>query len=116
MTSPLPSRGNLLGGLPVSPSNETFESLVETGGLLVERIVSAGHASPPGFWYDQPRDEWVMVVRGAARLSFASGEAPMELGPGDWVHLPAHCRHRVDWTTPEEPTVWLAIHFEAEGT
>ena len=69
-----------------------------------------GQASPPGFWYDQPQDEWVIVLRGAAGL-LVEGEPEQRLGPGDFVFLPARKRHRVTWTGPDEPTVWLAVHF-----
>jgi cupin 2 domain-containing protein len=72
-------------------------------------IVSVGHASPEGFWYDQPQNEWVVVLRGAARIQFE--DERVELRPGDWIHIPAHRRHRVEWTTPDEPTLWLAVHY-----
>lgn len=72
--------------------------------------MSTGQASPPGFWYDRPQDERVMVVCGAARL-LVEGESERPLGPGDFCFLPAHRRHRVTWTSPDEPTVWLALHF-----
>ena len=77
--------------------------------LRIERIVSRGHASPDGFWYDQESSEWVLLVAGAARLRF-EGEEPLHLKPGDYVHIPAHRRHRVEWTDPDAATIWLAIH------
>jgi len=95
---------------PVLP-DELFDTLLTAGNVRIERIVSHGHASPPGFWYDQPQHEWVALLQGAAQLRIANEEKPRELRPGDWVNLPAHCRHRVEWTTPEEPTVWLAVHY-----
>ena len=76
----------------------------------VERIVSTGQASPPGFWYDQDWAEWVLVVAGHAGLLIDGEAAPRVLGPGSYLHLPAHCRHRVEWTSAEVPTVWLAVH------
>ena len=76
----------------------------------IERIVSQGHASPEDFWYDQDQDEWVLVLKGAARLRF-EGEEPVEMEPGAHVNIPAHKRHRVEWTTPDEPTIWLAVHY-----
>lgn len=90
---------------------ERFDVLLETPSLRVERIVSRGHASPPGFWYDQPRSEWVALLRGAARLLVEGAPNSVELRPGDCFLLPARTRHRVEWTTPDEPTVWLAIHY-----
>ena len=86
--------------------------LLETPRVRIERIVSTGQASPPGFWYDQDRAEWVLVVSGAAGLLFEGEAEPLSLGPGDWVHIPAHRRHRVLWTDPANPTVWLAVHHD----
>src|SRR5205807_9641811 len=80
-----------------------------SAGLRIERIVSLAQESPPGFWYDQPQAEWVLLLAGAARLRFADEDEERALGPGDWVHIAAHRRHRVAWTDPEHPTVWLAV-------
>lgn len=77
----------------------------------VERIVSQGHASPGGFWYDQEQHEWVIVLKGKATLRFEADDKLLEMGPGDYLNIPAHKRHRVEWTTPEEPTIWLAVHY-----
>lgn len=100
---------NLVEGIPPEPADEWFDVLVDDGTVTIERIVSRGHRSPEAGWYDQDRDEWVMVVRGGAVLLFDDGER-LALGPGDWVDIPAHRRHRVEWTEPDEPTVWLAVH------
>ena len=104
------SAGDLLDDLPDDLPEELVETLVEGDGVRIERIVSTGHASPQGFWYDQAGPEFVLVVQGRARLEFADGEV-VELGPGGWVDIPAHRRHRVAWTVPGEPTVWLAVHY-----
>lgn len=107
--------GNLLAGLPpgVLP-DELFTTLTESaassGTVRIERILSTGQASPDGFWYDQDWDEFVLVVQGAARLQL-EGEAERALGPGDWLMIPAGRRHRVAWTDPAAPTVWLAVHI-----
>jgi cupin 2 domain-containing protein len=85
------------------------EELIRTDGVRVERIVSHGHASPPGFWYDQKEREWVMLLSGCARLRFE--DDTVELNPGDWVNIPAHARHRVEWTKPGVDSVWLAIFY-----
>lgn len=77
--------------------------------MRIERIISHGHASPEGFWYDQPLNEWVILLKGVARLQFEDGM--VEMKPGDYVNIPAHKNHRVDWTTPEELTIWLAVHY-----
>jgi cupin 2 domain-containing protein len=104
--------GNLLRDVPRQASGEIFSELASSAGLRVERIVSTGRTTPEGQWYDQEWDEWVLVVRGAARLAFEDG-ADLDMRPGDHVLIPAHCRHRVAWTTPDEPTVWLAVHYDA---
>ena len=104
--------GSLMSGLPSQPlAEEVTQTLLERPGLRIERIVSTGHATPEGQWYDQDSDEWVLVVRGNARLRLEGEAHDRELGEGDFVFLPAHCRHRVAWTQREPPTVWLAIHI-----
>jgi cupin 2 domain-containing protein len=85
--------------------------LVETPACRLERIVSTGHATPVGEWLAQERDEWVLVLRGGARLHFEGEAEPRVLRPGDHVVIPAGRRHRVEWTDPSEPTVWLALHY-----
>ena len=107
-------RGNLLSGLPSAAlPEERFETLLARPGVRIERIVSTGQASLPGFWYDQPNDEFVVLLSGAARLRFEADDVVLDLAPGDWVEIPAHARHRVDHTQAEPPTVWLAIHLTA---
>lgn len=104
--------GNLAGDLPDRPlPDEIVDLLVEHPDLRIERIVSTGQTTPEGQWYDQETEEWVLVVAGAARLRIEGEETDRELSEGDWILLPAHCRHRVTWTRAEPPTVWLAIHF-----
>lgn len=104
--------GNLKRDLPVHPlPDEVVELLLDRPGLRIERIVSTGQPTPEGQWYDQETDEWVLVVAGAARLRIEGEQSDRALGEGNWILLPAHCRHRVTWTRAEPPTVWLAIHF-----
>lgn len=81
-----------------------------------QRIVSTGQVTLEGRWYDQDAHEWVMVVEGAARLRIEGESEERELGEGDWILLPAHCRHRVTWTRASPPTIWLAVHFTPKGT
>ena len=100
---------SLFANIPADLPNELIETLVENNSIRIERIVSHGHISPEGFWYDQPQNEWVVVLQGAARLRFE--DEVVEMKPGDWINIPAHKKHRVDWTTPDEPTVWLAAHY-----
>ena len=104
---------NLLRDLADARAGEITDVLLAAPGLRIERIVSLGQASPPGFWYDQPEAEWVLLLAGAARLRFADEPEARLLGPGDHVHIAAHRRHRIDWTDPATPTVWLAV-FQTE--
>ena len=101
---------NLFDDLPSLLPEELIEVLKATTNVRIERIVSYGHASPQGFWYDQDQAEFVVLLRGVARLQI-EGDNPVEMKPGDFINIPAHRRHRVEWTTPNEPTVWLAVHF-----
>lgn len=91
--------------------SELFEYLTGSEKVRIERIISDGQASPEGFWYDQEESEWVMALQGRAGLRFEGEENLLELGPGDWVDIPAHVRHRVEWTDSEEKTVWLAVFY-----
>jgi cupin 2 domain-containing protein len=92
-------------------ADEQVDALVEQGGVTIERIVSTGQASPPGFWYDSPRAEWVVLLSGAATLEFEGKPKPHPMKPGDHVLIEAHCRHRVAWTSDTEPSVWLAVYY-----
>lgn len=107
------AHGNLLADLPSRLAEEQIEQLVGGPNLRIERIVSTGQSSPAGFWYDQPDDELVVLLAGAARLRFEQGDRVLEMKPGDWVEIPAHVRHRVEWTQADPPTVWLAVHCGA---
>ena len=104
--------GDLFANLSDAAPEKRFDALVERPGLRIVRIVSTGQATPEGEWYDQDEDEWVVVLRGAAGVLIEGETAPRELQPGEYLFLPAHCRHRVTETSPHEPTVWLAIHTE----
>lgn len=102
---------NLFSDLPTDFSEELTEVLASGKDVCIERIVSTGQASPPGFWYDQETVEWVVVLKGEARLLFEGEPEPLHMTAGDFVNIPAHRRHRVEWTTPNEPTVWLAVFY-----
>ena len=103
---------NLFTDLPRHVPDELITTLLKGVNVRIERIVSHGHASPAGFWYDQDRNEWVVLLKGAARLRFESDERPIEMKAGDFVNIPARKRHRVEWTTPDEPTIWLAVQYD----
>jgi len=102
---------NLFQHIPADLPAELVETLGQAEHVRIERIVSRGHASPPGFWYDQDWHEFVLLVSGRARLAFADGTPSVELGPGDWLEIKAHLCHRVDWTDPALETIWLAVHY-----
>ena len=105
---------NLFQGIPENFTEEYFDDIIETTGFRLERIVSRGHVTPEGTWYDQDHDEWVMVVQGRAVIVFEQGNTEIEMGPGDHILIPAHERHRVEWTIENEDTVWLALHFRSD--
>lgn len=103
--------GNIFERLPEALEREVIEELAGFGAVRVERIVSRGQASPEGFWYDQDGHEWVMLLQGRAGLRLDGVEGVVVLGPGDWLEIPPHRRHRVEWTDEEEKTIWLAVHY-----
>ncbi|MHB9098148.1 MAG: cupin domain-containing protein [Syntrophales bacterium] len=106
---------NLFAGIPRELPEEIVGEILQTDAFRIERIVSRGQASPPGFWYDQETDEWVLLVKGSAALRFSDGRE-IALAPGDYLLIPRHVRHRVERTDPEGETVWLAVHFGGEST
>lgn len=105
------SVGNIFERSEQVRSEEWIETLISSPHARVERIVSHGHASPAGFWYDQEQPEWVIVLKGAAGLRFEGEAEAVTLEAGDYLNIPAHRRHRVEWTQPDAPTIWLAIHY-----
>jgi len=100
---------NLLTDLPAALPQELVQTILERPNLRIERIVSQGHASPEDFWYDQDENEFVVLLQGAARLRFE--DELVEMKPGSFIDIPAHRRHRVEWTDPQQPTIWLAIYY-----
>lgn len=109
MTSPPRLPKNLFCEPADLPTDELTELIQQAGPVRIERIVSTGQSSPDGFWYDQDEDEWVCVLRGAARLEFEEPRREISLAAGDHVFIKAHDRHRVQWTAPDQPTIWLAV-------
>ena len=99
---------NILSSIPESLSRELIESLLDTGNVRIERIVSRGHRSPEIGWYDQDEDEWVLVLEGSGLIAFEDG-ADILLEKGDYLNIPAHVKHRVAWTDPTRDTIWLAV-------
>lgn len=104
-------KNNLLQSIPAVIDKEIFQTLLEQDGVRIERIVSLGHSSPPGFWYDQDEGEWILLLSGAARLRLVDPEETVELMTGDAFDIAPHRHHRVEWTAPDETTVWLAVFY-----
>ncbi len=102
---------NLFSEIPNSINGEMFEILIRNEHLMLERIISSEQATPPGEWFDQDTNEWVILLSGGAGLVFEDEADEWVMHPGDYVHIPAHRRHRVGWTDLKEKTVWLAIHY-----
>ncbi|MGH6823764.1 MAG: cupin domain-containing protein [Methylocella sp.] len=107
--------GNLFDAFSGDGTQEHVACLVEVRHLRIERIVSMGQASPPGFWYDQPWAEWVVVLAGSAGLRFEGEAEVMVLFPGDYLRIPARVKHRVEWTAKDPATIWLAVHYPEAG-
>jgi cupin 2 domain-containing protein len=99
---------NIYSGLPAQFDKEVFDELLHAGSVRIERIVSRGHTSSD--WYDQTENEWVMVLEGAASILFEDG-VEVTLNKGDYIDIPAHTRHKVNWTDPDKTTIWLAIFY-----
>jgi len=103
--------GSLYDLIPEDLQEESFENLIDTPQVRIERIVSKGQASKPGFWYDQETSEFVLLVKGRAGLRFENREGVLVLGSGDYVNIRAHEKHRIEWTDHNEETIWLAVHY-----
>ena len=96
--------------LPSSlPNKELFETLASADNILIERIISTGQTTPHGEWYDQDRDEWVILLQGEASLAYADG-SKIKLTAGDYLLIPAHQKHRVEYTSSKPPCIWFAVH------
>lgn len=99
---------------PIDSPDEVVETLLETNAFRLERIISTGQATSRGKWCDQERDEWVVLLSGAAGLLFEGTAQVLVLKPGDYIFIPARRKHRVEWTSPGTPSVWLALHVSDE--
>ena len=106
-----PVSNNIFAEIPEHLPEELFECILKQDNIVIERIVSNGHVTPAGQWYDQAGDEWVILLQGQATLLFEKNKRLVRLTPGDYLLIPAHARHRVDWTLPDFNTIWLAVHL-----
>lgn len=100
---------NLSDEPSAAETGECIEELLNLPAFRLERIVSKGQASPPGFWYDQDWDEWVLLHRGSARLAYQDGHEE-NLTAGECLIIPSRCQHRVEWVSDD--AVWLALHYK----
>ena len=103
---------NIYSDIPKELPNELFEKIIQNGSFHLERIISKGHSTPKGKWYDQNEEEWVIVFKGSAGISIEGEAEIVVLKPGDYIHLPANLKHRVEWTDPTTETVWLALYYQ----
>tara|TARA_R110002074_G_scaffold251414_2_gene422945 strand:+ start:232 stop:552 length:321 start_codon:yes stop_codon:yes gene_type:complete len=102
---------NILSNIPNDIPEEIVENLAATNSIRIEKVISKGQSSPDDTWYDQHENEWILVVKGAGALVFENGDE-VSLTSGDYLNIPAHKRHRVSWTDPEEETIWLAVFYK----
>ena len=98
--------------IPADLKDELIETILQASGFRIERIVSQGHRSEEGFWYDQSENEWLILLKGSATIRFENQSQLIIINPGDYIHIEKHVRHRVEWTDPEQETIWLAVHYE----
>ena len=104
------SISNIFELVPADISDELLENIVSSASMRIERIISKGHASPASGWYDQDEHEWVIVLKGEAKIEIAN-QALVHLVSGSYLNIPAHTRHKVSWTDPDTETIWLAIYY-----
>ena len=107
-------QGNFFSAVPLNLPAEIIEVLLQTESFRLERIISTGQTTPAGEWYDQDRPEWVLLLTGKAGLLLENESEMIIMKPGDYLQIPAHRRHRVEWTDPVQPTIWLALHYRDE--
>jgi cupin 2 domain-containing protein len=88
---------------------EKFEQIVSGKNIQIERIISTGQTTRSGQWYDQTTDEWVILLQGEAELSYVDASR-IKLKAGDYLLIPAHTKHRVEYTSVEPACIWLAVH------
>ncbi len=104
-------KNNILSRLPMKSNLEIFETLAENSNIKIERIVSTGQSTPENEWYDQKQSEWVLLLKGNATVRFKNERQLISLTEGDYVNIPAHTQHRVESTSSDTETIWLAIHY-----
>lgn len=107
-----PVTHNIFTEIPEHLPEELLESIYQRGPIRIERILSKGQSTPVGQWYDQAWDEWILLIQGQATLLYQQNQQRLHLTAGDYLLIPAHTLHRVEWTPPDISTIWLAIHLQ----
>ena len=107
---------NIFSGIKNQSPEEIFETIIKTNQFKIERIISSGQSTDKEKWYDQDIDEWVILLKGSAGLLFESNNEEIIMKPGDYVNIPAHQKHRVEWTDANEETIWMAVHYQNESS
>ncbi|GAX59627.1 phosphoribosylaminoimidazole carboxylase ATPase subunit [Candidatus Scalindua japonica] len=102
---------NVFSGIQKQMPEEIIETIVQSHQIKIERIISRSHSTSEGEWYDQGRNEWVLILKGNAGLLFEGNDQTVIMKTGDYLNIPAHRKHRVEWTCPEGETIWLAVHY-----
>ena len=102
---------NIFSVIQKQASEEILETIIQAHQCKIERIISRGHATTVGEWYNQDKNEWVLVLKGNARLQFEGDDELVVMKTGDYINIPAHRKHRVEWTDPTEETIWLAVYY-----
>ncbi len=103
---------NIFSSLSLELQAESLDVLLQNNNIRIERIISQGHTSPASGWYDQEDNEWVLIFEGAGTILFEDGRE-VTMRKGDYLHIPAHAKHKVSWTDPDRQTIWLAVHYPA---
>lgn len=103
---------NIYEEIPINLTEEIFEVIIVNQNIKIERIISMGHKSPPNFWYEQEKSEWVILLKGYAEILFENESCPKKLYPGDYLNIPAYKKHRVEKTDEKEETIWLAVFYD----
>jgi cupin 2 domain-containing protein len=106
---------NFFADIPENLRDELVETILQASSFRIERIVSRGHCSPEDFWYDQDEHEWVIILKGSAVLRFEDQSENIIMNPGNYINIEKHRRHRVEWTDPEQETIWLAVHYQVRN-
>jgi len=105
---------NIFNRIPRDIPKEIFEEIVSVKNCRIQRIISKGQSTPDGQWYDQDQDEWVILLQGSAGLLFEGSDNLINLQPGDYLHIPANAKHRVEWTDQSQETIWLAVRYNSQ--